>query len=269
MRCVRPDTNNVMKKELLKIDRSNSIITVRDLEKSFDSLEVLTGINLNLYQGENVVVLGRSGSGKSVLIKLIVGLLKPDKGIVRVMGEEVDQLDAKKLQQLRLKIGFLFQGGALYDSMTVRENLEFPLVRNKRSLTRKQINDAVKEVLENVGLLPAINKMPAELSGGQRKRVGIARTLILQPEIMLYDEPTAGLDPITSVEINTLINDVQKKYKTSSVIITHDLTCARATGDRIALIVDGKFGREGSFEEVFRTNDPEAKSFYNYNFISD
>lgn len=258
-----------MKKELLKIDRSNSIIRVRDLKKSFDSLNVLTGMNLDLFRGENVVVLGRSGSGKSVLIKIIAGLLKPDQGIVKVMEEQVDKLNKKRLQQLRLKLGFLFQGSALYDGMRVRGNLEFPLVRNRRSLKRKQINEAVEEVLNNVGLLSAINKWPAELSGGQKKRIGIARTLILHPEIMLYDEPTAGLDPITAVEINTLINDVQKKYKTSSIIITHDLTCAKATGDRIALIEDGKFGREGSFEEVFKTDSEEAKSFYDYNFIID
>lgn len=258
-----------LKKEIQNIEKNNAVITVSGVEKSFDSLNVLTGIDLDLYKGENVVVLGRSGSGKSVLIKIIIGMLQPDKGSVRVFDKEVDKLDQKELQSLRLKIGFLFQGGALYDSMTVRENLEFPLVRNKRNLTRKQINEAVTEVLENVDLLQTINKMPAQLSGGQRKRIGIARTLILQPEIMLYDEPTAGLDPVTCVEINNLINDVQKKYKTSSIIITHDLTCAKATGDRIALIVDGKFGNMGSFEEVFENNNPEAKSFYDYNFISD
>lgn len=257
-----------MKKQTLFIDRSNAIINVSGVEKSFDALNVLTGIDLELFKGENVVVLGRSGSGKSVLIKIIIGMLKQDRGLVRVLNEDVDKLGIKELQQLRLKIGFLFQGGALYDSMSVKQNLEFPLVRNKRNLSRKQVENAVEEVLEHVGLLPTINQMPAELSGGQRKRIGIARTLILQPEIMLYDEPTAGLDPVTCVEINNLINDVQKKYKTSSIIITHDLTCAKATGDRIALIVDGKFGRVGSFEEVFTTGVAEAKSFYDYNFIT-
>lgn len=258
-----------MKKDLLNIERKKALIVVKELEKSFDSLSVLKGINLKLYQGENVVVLGRSGSGKSVLIKLIVGLLKPDKGYISVFDEEVEKLNAKELQGLRLKIGFLFQGGALYDSMTVRENLEFPLVRNKRNLTRKQVDEAITEVLENVGLLHTIDQLPAQLSGGQKKRIGIARTLILQPEIMLYDEPTAGLDPVTSIEINDLINNVQKKYRTSSVIITHDLTCAKTTGDRIALITDGKFGREGSFDHVFKTDDAEAKTFYDYNFILD
>ena len=151
--------------------------------------------------------------------------------------------------------------------MTIRENLEFPLVRNRKNLTREEVDKAVKQVLEDVGLLQTINQMPAELSGGQRKRIGIARTLILQPEIMLYDEPTAGLDPITSIEINNLINEVQQQYHTSSIIITHDLTCAKTTGDRIAIMLDGKFYREGSFEEVFDTDDERVKSFYDYNFI--
>lgn len=258
-----------MRKEPIKIDKQQVVISIRNLYKSFDTVSVLTGMNLDLYKGENVVILGRSGSGKSVLIKLIAGLLKPDSGTIKVANEEVDQLNAKELQELRLKIGFLYQGSALYDSMTVKENLEFPLVRNKQNLTRKEIDDAIHEVLENVGLLPNIDQMPAELSGGQKKRVGIARTLILQPDIMLYDEPTAGLDPVTSGDIIMLINDVQKKYNTSSVIITHDLTCAKATGDRVALIADGKFRREGTFEEVFTTDDAEAKQFYDYNFIID
>ncbi len=267
MLFVQPD-RNIMKKELLNIDRTYPIICVRQLQKNFDSLKVLTDINLDLYRGENVVVLGRSGSGKSVLIKLIVGLLSQDSGSIKVFEKEVNELDTDELQELRLKIGFLFQGNALYDSMTVRENLEFPLVRNKRNLTRKQIDEAVDEVLENVGLLQTINQMPAQLSGGQKKRIGIARTLILHPEIIMYDEPTAGLDPVTCVEINDLINEVQLKYKTSSLIITHDLTCAKSTGDRVALIVDGKFGYEGSFEDVFINKDPEAKNFYDYNFIN-
>jgi phospholipid/cholesterol/gamma-HCH transport system ATP-binding protein len=247
-------------------DSGEAVITIRGLEKRFGSLTVLNGIDLDVYKGENVVVLGRSGSGKSVLIKIIAGLLTPDKGTVNVLGKEVNKLDAKELQQLRLKIGFSFQNSALYDSMTVRENLEFPLVRNRRNLTRKEVDNAVKTVLEGVGLLQTINQMPAELSGGQRKRIGIARTLILQPELMLYDEPTAGLDPLTSIGINNLINEVREKYNTSSIIITHDLTCAKTTGDRIAMLVDGKFIRQGSFEEVFETEDPNIKGFYEYNF---
>lgn len=258
-----------MKKTALHIDRTNPVIVIRGLEISFDSLQVLKGIDFDLYKGENVAVLGRSGTGKSVLIKIIAGILKPDKGTVHVLGENVHKLDTKALQRLRLKIGFSFQGSALYDSMTVRENLEFPLVRNKRSLTRAEINHAVEETLDNVGLLDHINKMPAQLSGGQRKRLGVARTLILQPEIMLYDEPTAGLDPVTCIEINELMNEVQAKYKTSSIIITHDLTCAKATGDRIALLEDGKFERVGTFDDVFSGGNEEAKRFYDYNFITE
>ncbi len=256
-----------MKKHVSIIDRNRLVISIRGLEKSFGSNKVLQGINLDVHKGENVVVLGRSGTGKSVLIKIIAGLLKPDKGTVKVLGEEVDKLDTKQLQKLRLKIGFSFQNSALYDSMTIRENLEFPLIRNRKNLTREEVDKAVKQVLEDVGLSKTINQMPAELSGGQRKRIGIARTLILQPEIMLYDEPTAGLDPITSIDINNLINEVQKLYHTSSIIITHDLTCAKTTGDRVAIMVEGKFFREGSFEEVFDTSDERVKSFYDYNFI--
>ena len=256
-----------MKKHASMIESDEAMIVIRGLEKSFGANKVLRGIDLDVHKGENVVVLGRSGTGKSVLIKIIAGLLKQDKGTVKVLGEEVDKLDVKQLQEFRLKIGFSFQNSALYDSMTVRENLEFPLVRNRRNLSRAEVDSAVKKVLDDVGLSQAIDQMPAELSGGQRKRIGIARTLILQPEIMLYDEPTAGLDPITSIDINNLINEVQQQYHTSSIIITHDLTCAKTTGDIIALMLDGKFFRKGSFEEVFDTDDERVKSFYDYNFI--
>jgi phospholipid/cholesterol/gamma-HCH transport system ATP-binding protein len=243
------------------------VIEIKDLHKSFGDLHVLRGVDLELNRGENVVVLGRSGTGKSVLIKIIVALLKQDKGSCLVLGEEVSTLNEKELRNLRLKIGFSFQNSALYDSMTVRENLEFPLVRNVANLTRAEINEQVESVLDAVGLLQTINQVPSELSGGQRKRIGIARTLILKPEIMLYDEPTAGLDPITCLEINELINDVKEKYHTSSIIITHDLTCARATGDRIAMLLDGQFLKTGTFEEVFDTDEERIKSFYDYNFI--
>ena len=212
-------------------------------------------------------MLGRSGTGKSVLIKLISGLLMPDKGDVRVLGETVNQLDNRELRELRQRIGFSFQNSALYDSMTVRENLEFPLVRNKRNLSRAEINKEVEEVLEGVGLSQAINQMPSELSGGQRKRIGIARTLILRPDIMLYDEPTAGLDPITCLDINSLINEVQERYNTSSIIITHDLACAKMVGDRMVMLLDGKFERQGTFKEIFDTDDKRVKPFYDYNFI--
>lgn len=243
------------------------VITIKDLYKSFGDLHVLRGVNLEVNRGENVVVLGRSGTGKSVLIKILVGLLKQDRGSALVLGNEVSQLNEKDLRDLRLKIGFSFQNSALYDSMTVRENLEFPLVRNVEGLTRPEIDERVESVLDAVGLLRTINQAPSELSGGQRKRIGIARTLILEPEIMLYDEPTAGLDPITCIEINELINEVQDKFRTSAIIITHDLTCARQTGDRIAMLLDGKFTKQGTFQEVFAEPDERIKSFYDYNFI--
>lgn len=243
------------------------VIEIKDLHKSFGELHVLRGVDLVLNKGENVVVLGRSGTGKSVLIKIIVGLLQQDKGSCLVLDEEVSTLTEKELRNLRLKIGFSFQNSALYDSMTVRENLEFPLVRNVANLTKAEVNEQIESVLDAVGLLQTINQVPSELSGGQRKRIGIARTLILKPEIMLYDEPTAGLDPITCLEINELINEVKEKYHTSSIIITHDLTCARATGDRIAMLFDGQFLRQGTFEEVFDTKEERIKSFYDYNFI--
>lgn len=249
------------------VHMNETVISVRDLYKSFGPLDVLKGVDLDVHKGENVVVLGRSGTGKSVLIKILVGLLKPDRGTVTVLGQHVDQLDPKALDALRLRIGFSFQNSALYDSMNVRQNLEFPLVMNKKNLTKKEVAMQVEEVLEAVGLPDKINQMPSDLSGGQRKRIGIARTLILKPDIMLYDEPTSGLDPITSIEINDLINEVQEKYNTSSIIITHDLTCAKATGDRVAMLLDGVFLKVGTFEEVFDTDEPRVQSFYNYNFI--
>jgi len=257
-----------MEKQLSHINYENAVINIKGLRKSFGDLHVLKGVDLELFEGENLVVLGRSGTGKSVLIKIISGLLYPDEGTVNVLGQEVEELDEKELMLLRLKIGFSFQSSALYDSMTVRENLEFPLVRNKRTLTRAEIDREVEEVLDSVGLLQALNQMPSELSGGQRKRIGIARTLILRPDIMLYDEPTAGLDPITCTEINSLINEVQQQYKTSSIIITHDLTCAKEVGDRIVMLLDGKFERQGRFDDIFNSGDTRVKAFYDYNFIA-
>lgn len=256
-----------MRKHVNHSDSKDAVISISKLYKSFGENHVLQGIDLELYRGENLVVLGRSGTGKSVLIKIVVGLLKPDSGIVKVFGKEVDKLDKKELMELRLKIGFLFQHSALYDSMTIRENLEFPLVRNKRNISRKEIDESVKDVLEAVGLSDTINQLPSELSGGQQKRVGLARTLIMKPEIIFYDEPTTGLDPLTSGEINDLINEVQEKYKTSSIIITHDLTCAKDTGDRIFMMMNGKFIRQGDFDEVFDTSDERIRGFFEYNFI--
>lgn len=243
-----------------------TVIRIRDLYKSFGDKHVLQGINLDLHKGENVVVLGRSGTGKSVLIKIIIGLLKPDAGTVNVLGEEVDQLKDAALRALRLKVGFSFQSSALYDSMTVGENLAFPLKRNNRQMSKEQIRKTVDIVLEAIGLPDAINQLPSELSGGQKKRIGIGRTLILRPEIMLYDEPTAGLDPITCMELNKLINAVKERFNTSSIIITHDLTCAKEVGDRVAVMDEGRFIREGTFEEVFREKNGLIKSFYDYNF---
>ncbi|TYP96115.1 phospholipid/cholesterol/gamma-HCH transport system ATP-binding protein [Sphingobacterium allocomposti] len=256
-----------MEKGKVQINYDDVVIHVDKVSKSFGDLHVLRDVDLKLYNGENLVVLGRSGTGKSVLIKLISGLLKPDKGDLMVLGEAVNRLDDRELRALRQRIGFSFQNSALYDSMTVRENLEFPLVRNKRNLTRAEIDKEVEEVLDGVGLLRAINQMPSELSGGQRKRIGIARTLILRPDIMLYDEPTAGLDPITCLDINSLINEVQERYNTSSIIITHDLACAKMVGDRMVMLLDGKFERQGSFSEIFDTDDERVKPFYDYNFI--
>jgi phospholipid/cholesterol/gamma-HCH transport system ATP-binding protein len=243
------------------------IISIKGLYKSFGELDILKGISLDVFKGENMVVLGRSGSGKSVLIKILVGLLPADKGTLEVFGKEVTKLSSKELDVLRLRIGFLFQSAALYDSMSVRENLEFPLKMNKKNLSKDEINKAVEEVLDAVGLKDKINVLPSDLSGGQRKRIGIARTLILKPEIMLYDEPTAGLDPITSEEINKLIIDVQKKYNTTSIIITHDLTCAKQICNRVAMLKDGNFVKVGTFKEVFESDNDEIKSFFNYNFI--
>lgn len=243
------------------------VIEINGLDKSFGNFHVLKDVNLDLYKGENLVVLGKSGTGKSVLIKIIIGLLTPDRGMVKVLDNVVDQISYKELLDLRLKVGFSFQNSALYDSMTVRQNLEFPLVRNRRNLTKAEVNQAVEVTLDAVGLLQTINQMPSELSGGQRKRIGIARTLILKPDIMLYDEPTAGLDPITCLEINNLINEVQERFHTSSIVITHDLTCAKAVGNRVAMLLDGRFERQGTFEEVFNTDDERVKPFYNYNFI--
>jgi phospholipid/cholesterol/gamma-HCH transport system ATP-binding protein len=249
------------------INEDEPVISISGLYKSFGELQVLKGIDFTLSKGENVAVLGKSGSGKSVLIKIIVGLLKPDKGEVIVLDQQVDKLNSKELDALRLRIGFSFQSSALYDSMNVYQNLAFPLTMNVKSLSKNEVNNAVEEVLEAVGLKEKINEMPSDLSGGQRKRIGIARTLILKPEIMLYDEPTSGLDPITSAEIIELINEVQKKYNTSSVIITHDLTCAKNTGNRIAMLLDGKFLKVGKFEDVFDSDDEQVKGFFNYNFI--
>lgn len=251
-----------------KKENREIVISIKDLYKAFGENEVLCGVNLQVHNKENVVVLGRSGTGKSVLIKIVCGLLKPDSGEVNVLGKEVERLTGKQLQELRLQIGFSFQNSALYDSMTVKENLAFPLVRHAKHLSRKEVQEQIEQVLNEVGLVQTINQMPSELSGGQRKRIGIARTLILRPKIMLYDEPTSGLDPITSIEINNLINQVKHNFNTTSIIITHDLTCAKTTGDTVAMLYDGRFIKKGTFEEVFASDDDRIQNFYKYNFIT-
>lgn len=250
-------------------EKTNIAISIKNLKITFGEQTVLDGLSFDLSKGKNLAVLGRSGSGKSVLIKIISGLLKPDSGTVNVLGFDINKINKMELRELRTKIGFSFQSSALYDSMSVMENLAFPLTRNQRHLSKTEVNLAIEEALDDVGLPQTIYQMPAELSGGQRKRIGIARTLILNPEIMLYDEPTAGLDPITSNEIIGLINNVQLKYKTSSIIITHDLTCAKNTAETVAILGDGKFLLRGSFDEVFGSEDQTAKSFFDYNFINE
>ena len=238
------------------------VIEISKVYKAFGENEVLKDFSLTVNKGENVVVLGKSGSGKSVLIKCVVGLLTPDSGSIKVLGQEVSEMDQEALDTLRVKIGFLFQNSALYDSMTVRENLEFPMRRHLENISKEESDKLVEDALENVGLLKAIDMMPADLSGGMRKRIGLARTLILKPEIMLYDEPTTGLDPITGREIVELILEIQKKYNTSSIIISHDMHVAKSTANKVVILVDGKNHAEGSYEELQQMNDQKVKQFF-------
>jgi len=246
----------------VKTNSREQVIEINNLGKGFGTQEVLIDVSLKLFRGENLAVLGKSGTGKSVLIKCIVGLFNPDYGTINVLGENVNELNAEDIGELRKKIGFLFQSGALYDSMTVRQNLEFPLKRIKKDLTQKEINEKINEALENVGLSDAIDKMPSQLSGGMRKRISLARTIVVDPMIILYDEPTTGLDPATSDEISSLINDVQKKYKTSSLIITHDIECARNTADRLIMLNDGVVYKEGKLTEFEKSSDSLIRSFF-------
>jgi phospholipid/cholesterol/gamma-HCH transport system ATP-binding protein len=239
----------------------SEILQIEKLSKSFGDLTILENIDLSLEEGENFVVLGKSGIGKTVLIKCIVRLIEPDSGSIEVLGENI--FDDEKLNQIRRKIGFLFQGGALYDSMTVKENLEFPLSRTKLKKDKKALNERVMDVLEGVGLADALNKKPSELSGGMKKRIGLARTLILKPKIILYDEPTTGLDPITSGEISELILKVQEKYKASSIIITHDIKCAEMTSDRVAILQDAMLFAQGSFNDLKNSSNGEIRAYFN------
>ncbi|MEO6405052.1 MAG: ATP-binding cassette domain-containing protein [Ferruginibacter sp.] len=245
-----------------KPDKTQKVIEMRHIKKSFGTKDVLMDINMDLYKGENLVVLGKSGTGKSVTIKCMVGLLTQDEGSAVVLGEEVNELSSDKLKGLRAKVGFLFQSAALYDSMTVRENLEFPLTRVLKLKDASEITQRIEEVLDAVGLASAIDAMPSDLSGGMRKRIGLARTLILKPEIMLYDEPTTGLDPITSREISELILEMQLKYKISSIIITHDMACAQITADRMLVMNEGKIVAEGNYDELQNSGDNLVSSFF-------
>jgi phospholipid/cholesterol/gamma-HCH transport system ATP-binding protein len=243
-------------------ESNNKVIEISNLRKGFGNQEVLKDVSLQLFNGENLVVLGKSGTGKSVLIKCIVRLLEADSGEISVFGKDVTKLDRKEFSDMRQKIGFLFQSGALYDSMTVKQNLEFPLRRIKKNLTENEIQEKVNEVLENVGLADALHKMPSQLSGGMRKRISLARSIVVDPMIMLYDEPTTGLDPVTSDEISSLINDVQRKYKTSSIIITHDIKCAHSTANRIIMLDQGEVYKEGKLSDFENCADPVIKAFF-------
>lgn len=257
MRQQQEDIENAVQQE----SESNTVIEIKELEKSFDEKHVLNGIDLVLKKGENLVVLGKSGSGKSVMIKCIMRLIEADSGKINVFGKDMLALNSRDLNNVRRRVGFLFQSAALYDSMTVRENLEFPL-RYSKITSKDELDNLVQEALENVGLSDVIDKNPAELSGGMRKRLGLARTLILKPEIILYDEPTTGLDTITSREISNLILDIQKKYKTASIIITHDMECARITANKMIVLKDGKLEAEGTYEELKHSNDEWVKAFF-------
>jgi len=244
------------------INHSEKVLVVRNLYKSFGSNHVLIDLNLELHRGESVVVLGKSGSGKSVLIKCIIGLLKPDKGTIEMFGQNIPDLDEEKLDILRVKVGFLFQSNALYDSMTVRGNLEFPLRRHWIRFSQEEANARITNALKDVGLAHTVDMMPSELSGGMRKRIALARTLILNPEIILYDEPTTGLDPITANEIINLMKNIQKKYNTSSLIISHDMNCVRTASDRVIIFLEGRCYASGTYEQLIRNPDPKVNQFF-------
>jgi phospholipid/cholesterol/gamma-HCH transport system ATP-binding protein len=246
----------------MKTTTTKQVIVIQNAKKSFGSNEVMKDVSFQLNKQENLVILGKSGSGKSVLIKCIVKLLKADSGLISVFGKDINTAEKEELNTIRKKIGFLFQSGALYDSMTVKENLEFPLRKFKKGLTEEEITTKIATALKNVGLADVLNKMPSELSGGMRKRISLARTIIVDPEIMLYDEPTTGLDPVTALEISDLINTIKQKYKTSSIIITHDMECVRTVADRIIMIKDGYVYQEGLLTDFENSTDDYIKSFF-------
>lgn len=243
-------------------DSQESVISIKGLYKAFGDNKVINGFDFELKRGENLVVLGKSGSGKSVLIKLIIGLMKADEGSIEVLNKKVETLNTTQLDEMRVKVGFLFQSNALYDSMTVRENLEFPLRRHWIKTSKEEVNNLVMEALTNVGLPQTVDMMPSELSGGMRKRIALARTLILKPEIILYDEPTTGLDPITGKEISHLMVDIQKKYNTSSIIISHDINCVKIVANRIVMLIDGICYATGTYDELENSTDKRIKQFF-------
>jgi len=241
---------------------SDKVLIIKNLYKSFGANHVLIDFNLELKRGESVVVLGKSGSGKSVLIKCIIGLLKPDKGTIKVFGKNIPDMGHDELDLIRAKVGFLFQSNALYDSMTVRENLEFPLRRHWIEVIQEDVDKMVLNALTDVGLAHTIDMMPAELSGGMRKRIALARTLILKPQIILYDEPTTGLDTITSKEIIELMIQIQHKYNTTSLIISHDMTCVKMASNRVVMLIDGRCYISGTYNELVKSEDPKVKLFF-------
>ena len=259
---MKTNQTELLNEDPIQINFKDPVIEIKDLSIAFGTQQVLKDLSIKLFNGENLVVLGKSGSGKSVLIKCIVGLLRADSGSITVFNQDVMSINETELGEVRKSIGFLFQSGALYDSMTVKQNLEFPLIRLKKELNQKQRDEKIEEALENVGLKESLHKMPSQLSGGMRKRISLARTIIVDPKILLYDEPTTGLDPVTSDEISLLINDIQKKYKTSSIIITHDIECARATADRLIMLQNGQIYADGSIESYEKSTDSVIKSFF-------
>lgn len=247
------------------MDMALLMIEVHNLSKSFNTVKILDEISFDVKNGENLIVFGKSGSGKSVLLKCLIGLLAPDKGEIFIMEKPTLKLNLKELNELRKEIGFLFQSAALYDSMSVRENLSFPLIKNFH-LSKKEIDERIYEVLEMVSLTEQIDKMPSELSGGMRKRIGLARAIITRPKLMFYDEPTTGLDPITSKEISRLIRNLQKDLKMTSIVVTHDLICAEIIADRAIVLKDGKIEYQGKLEELTNSTDPFLKDFFSFDF---
>lgn len=267
---IKEKKENIESEEISKAEKSTNfensnkyILEVEDVQKSFGSNEVLKGVDLKVKKKETIVILGKSGTGKSVILKCIIGLIMPDHGVIKVLGKDITEMKGKDLEELRRKMGFLFQGGALYDSMTVRDNLKFPLERmpNNKDI---DMDAKVNEVLEEVDLLKAIDKMPSELSGGMQKRIALARTIIMEPDIILYDEPTTGLDPATSKEISELIVKMQENRGVTSLVVTHDMPCAEIVSNRIEILKDGDFFKEGTFEELRKSDDEFVKGFFEF-----